>query len=50
MAVRFLTDYLGGDVYYSISRENHNLDRTRTQIALIKDFDKKWNKLINCID
>lgn len=41
MAVRFLTDYLSGDVYYSISRENHNLDRCRTQIEFMKDFDKK---------
>lgn len=45
MAVRFLTDYLEGDVYYSIERENHNIDRTRTQIALIKDMDRKWEQL-----
>jgi thiamine kinase-like enzyme len=41
MAVRFLTDYLEGDVYYSIERENHNLDRCRTQLAFMKDFDIK---------
>ncbi len=45
MAVRFLTDYLNGDIYYSIKRENHNLDRCRTQIALMKDMDSKWDKL-----
>lgn len=45
MAVRFLTDYLNGDVYYSTSREHHNLDRVRTQIALIKDMDLKWEQL-----
>ena len=45
MAVRFLTDYLNGDIYYSIKRENHNLDRARTQIALMKDMDSKWDKL-----
>ena len=35
-AVRFLTDYLEGDVYYKIGRASHNLDRTRTQIELVK--------------
>jgi hypothetical protein len=42
MAVRFLTDYLNGDVYYHIDRPNHNLDRARNQIALIKDMDRQW--------
>ncbi|WP_320128455.1 aminoglycoside phosphotransferase family protein [uncultured Sphaerochaeta sp.] len=42
MAVRFLTDYLNGDIYYHIDRPSHNLDRTRTQIALIKDMDRQW--------
>ncbi len=33
--LRFLTDYLEGDVYFKIHRPNHNLDRARTQIKLI---------------
>jgi thiamine kinase-like enzyme len=45
MAVRFLTDYISGDVYYSISRDHHNLDRCRTQIAFMQDFDKKSDAL-----
>jgi hypothetical protein len=45
MAVRFLTDFLNGDKYYTIERENHNLDRARTQIRLIQDMDEKWNIL-----
>ena len=39
MAVRFLTDYLNGDVYYKIERPSHNLDRTRTQLTLMKSMD-----------
>ncbi|WP_428770389.1 aminoglycoside phosphotransferase family protein [Treponema sp. HNW] len=39
MAVRFLTDYLNGDVYYKIERPSHNLDRARTQLTLIKSMD-----------
>lgn len=39
MAVRFLTDYIAGDVYYHTSYEKNNLDRSRNQIALMKDMD-----------
>lgn len=40
--IRFLTDYLEGDVYFHIARAEHNLDRARTQFELIKDMEKKW--------
>ncbi|MBN2316508.1 MAG: aminoglycoside phosphotransferase family protein [Sedimentisphaerales bacterium] len=36
--IRFLTDYLGGDVYYKIHRPNHNLDRSRTQMKLVQSM------------
>ncbi len=32
--LRFLTDYLEGDVYYKTSYEDHNLVRTKNQLAL----------------
>jgi len=44
MGLRFLTDYIDGDRYYRIARPDHNLDRCRTQIALIKSMDAKWEK------
>lgn len=37
-AVRFLTDHLAGDVYYRISRPGQNLDRARTQLALLRSL------------
>lgn len=40
--IRFLTDFLQGDTYFKIHRENHNLDRTRTQFGLVADMEKKW--------
>ncbi len=40
MAVRFLTDYLGGDAYYHTEYEEHNLIRARNQIALMRDMDR----------
>lgn len=39
--IRFLTDYLNGDVYFKIHREGHNLDRCRTQLKLVADMETK---------
>lgn len=36
MGVRFLTDYLEGDVYYKIHFEKHNLQRALAQLTLSK--------------
>lgn len=46
--MRFLTDYLEGDHYFRVHRENHNLDRCRTQFRLVEDMEKKWD-LMNSI-
>lgn len=43
--MRFLTDYLEGDVYFRIHREEHNLDRCHTQMALVLDMERKWNEM-----
>lgn len=43
--VRFLTDYLDGDNYFSIHREGHNLDRARTQFKLVSDMESKWEEM-----
>lgn len=44
-AVRFLTDYIAGDVYYKTSRDKHNLDRTGTQIKLVESITEKEEKM-----
>lgn len=43
--MRFLTDYLEGDTYFKTTRENHNLDRCRTQFKLVSDMEKQWEKM-----
>ena len=40
-AIRFLGDYIDGDTYYRVSRPDHNLDRTRTQIRMVQDMEEK---------
>ena len=43
--VRFLTDHIDGDNYFSIHREGQNLDRARTQFKLVADMERKWDKM-----
>jgi len=43
--IRFLTDYLAGDVYYKVHRERHNLDRSRTQMKLLQSIIKQQDAM-----
>ena len=43
--MRFLTDYLEGDVYFKTSREKHNLDRARTQFKLVSEMESSLEKM-----
>jgi aminoglycoside phosphotransferase (APT) family kinase protein len=39
IGIRFLTDFLCGDTYFKTSRPGHNLDRCRTQFALVESIE-----------
>jgi hypothetical protein len=39
--LRFLTDFLVGDVYFKTQRADHNLDRARVQLALLRSMEQK---------
>ena len=41
MGVRFLTDYLDGDIYYKTDHGEHNLQRARAQFKLAMDAEAK---------
>lgn len=43
--MRFLADHLNGDKYFKVHRENHNLDRARTQFALVRRREEKWDEM-----
>lgn len=47
--MRFLADYLNGDTYFKIHRENHNLDRARTQFKLVYDIEKKLPQMAEIV-
>lgn len=45
LATRFLADYIDGDLYFKTLSEDHNLVRTRCQIALAKDMLNKMPQM-----
>ncbi len=44
MGVRFLTDYLDGDVYYKTRHKEHNIVRARAQFKLARDGEDKLDR------
>ena len=40
--LRFLMDYIDGDRYYKIRYPEHNLVRTRSQMALLRSMEKQY--------
>jgi hypothetical protein len=48
-ALRFLTDYINDDIYYSIKYENHNRVRAVNQATLLKRFIEKEDQLNNIL-
>jgi len=52
IGIRFLADYLAGDVYFKVHREGHNLDRCRTQFKLVESIEQQeeaMNRLVEGI-
>jgi Ser/Thr protein kinase RdoA (MazF antagonist) len=39
IAIRFLTDYLAGDLYFRTHRPGQNLDRCRTQLQMVRSME-----------
>lgn len=50
LASRFLTDYLEGDKYFHTDYPEHNLVRTRCQMALARDMAEKLDSMQEIID
>ena len=45
VGLRFLTDFLEGDVYFKIAYPEHNLVRARTQLKLVADMEQKMQEM-----
>ena len=48
--MRFLGDYIAGDVYFSTAYPEHNLVRARTQFKLAKETEERFDELKAIID
>ena len=42
-AIRFLADYLNGDIYFNVDKniENHNLVRAKAQLEILKQLEEQ---------
>jgi hypothetical protein len=49
IGLRFLTDFLEGDVYFRVHRPAHNLDRARAQFALVRSMERLEKDMDDCI-
>ena len=47
--VRFLTDYLDGDHYFTCYSNGQNLNRCRTQFKIVADMEAKWEQMATII-
>ncbi len=45
LAMRFLTDYIDGDLYFKVRSPEHNLIRARNQMKLLTDIESKFDTL-----
>ena len=45
LGVRFLTDYLAGDIYFKTHRPNQNLDRARVQFRMTKVMEAQQDRM-----
>lgn len=48
-AIRFLTDYLNNDIYYTAVYEGHNLNRARNQFKLLNEYVSAKEKLCRLV-
>ncbi len=45
LAMRFLTDYIDGDLYFKVNSPEHNLVRARAQMKLLTDIEEKYDRM-----
>jgi thiamine kinase-like enzyme len=50
IGIRFLTDYINGDVYFKIDRLEHNLHRARAQFQLVESIEEQMTNMQALVD
>jgi len=49
LAMRFLNDYINGNIYFKCRYDLHNLDRARNQIELVKDIELHYEEMVKIV-
>ena len=50
LAMRFLTDYIDGDLYFKVKSPEHNLVRARAQMKLLTDIEEKYDRMAEYVE
>ena len=50
LAMRFLTDYIDGDVYFKTKYPEHNLVRARAQMKLLVEIESKYDEMVEYVN
>ena len=50
LAMRFLTDYIDGDLYFKVKSPEHNLVRARAQMKLLTDIEDKYDRMMEFVE
>lgn len=45
IGLRFLTDFLNGNIYYKVSYQNHNFDRAKNQFNLVERINNVYSEI-----
>ena len=48
--LRFLMDYIDGDIYYKIKYPDHNLVRTHAQYELLQSMEEQYGEMTKIVD
>lgn len=50
IGIRFLADFLMGDIYFRVHRPEHNLERCRTQFKLVESIERQEKAMQKLVD
>ena len=50
LGMRFLTDYINGDIYFRTSEEGQNLHRAQVQFKLAADMEAKYSEMRSIVE
>ena len=50
LAMRFLADYIDGDLYFKVHSPDHNLIRARAQMKLLTDMESKYDQMKDIVN